>query len=248
MNSSCVLNTRINIKLKCVVQLDAGHSNIGIQWLTNAGDWNGDGTPVLSVRIQGSEISSEIKISSEGYWWCRVMIENGEMLSCPFRIPVVRIFPCLCDQSLETMQCPMNTEECAGVHTHCQERGSHFCLTNTVIEMQSSLPGTVHVHETETVDSTKTLPYQTITEHAVDSTTQAIVQPSVTPGEDESNSTTTNTSSLLFIVGPVAVVIVISLIVLFLGIGWLHCRMKKNGVGGKEAGHNYYSGLWHCSM
>lgn len=210
--SDCILRNE-GVELICSVK----NRSANVRWFhtnTSRSNWK------EFRSVNELERGTNVLITSQGYWWCTVTE------SCPSFIPVVHVYPCMCNSS--QLLCP--TRKCVKGRNRCQNsRRERLCLTTT--EILLPLPETVGVvHETNNIPtSTRTsrIPYQTSFEQTIDATTQMWLQPShppsVPPAADQMDRELSS-SVVLYILGGVLVIVVLIIIVLSLGIG---CHKRK---------------------
>ena len=252
--SICILQSEA-VVLNCSVLVNSRNSSATIQWFTTSTiDWSIGRTPhdiAEGTREQhGTKtyISSVIKIpAAVNYWWCRVM-ENEEISACPVQIPVVRLFPCSCNQRLETEslhRCPESLQMCDSLSRPQDCHRDSVCL-----KIVQSLPGTylsTYAHETKTIKNanrTRGLLYQTPAIYTDTSTTTQIMQ-SATPTPDSTARKLLSDTvvRLMYTVGLVVGVIVITIVLLFVAIACVRHKRQKYRIRGGEI---VYSVLYMC--
>ena len=233
--SSCV--GRSTVRVICSVAVDSGRSpRVVFQWFNaSTHDLTAGGITITAMQ------TSEIRLSSEGYWWCTVTTEDLPAQPCASRVPALHFYPCSCNPvgfSGTPRVCPTSNRVCDNIFEpgRCQEASlSLFCLTSTFVDlplptkttapMQKDTHVVASAHETKTVH-TWNAPYQSLPEHDV----TTISLPPSTSGTPADSTSTISLVQLLYIVGPVVVIIVISMILLLVAIGCVRHRRKKYGI------------------
>ena len=256
--SICILQSEA-VVLNCSVLVNSRNSSATIQWFTTSTiDWSIDRTHHDTVAEGTREqhgtktyISSMIKIpAAVNYWWCRVM-EYEEISACPVQIPVVRLFPCSCNQRLETEslhRCPESLQMCDSLSRPQDCRRDSVCLENVLVEQ--SLPRnnlSTYARETKTiknVNRTRGLLYQTPAIYTDTSTTTQIMQSATLTPDDVGDSTASKLLSnsvvrLMYTVGLVVCVIVITIVLLFVAIACIRHKRQKYRIRGGEIVHVY---------
>ena len=232
----CIGRTTTAIPLRCAASDASGGCSYG--WF-HARDLITISDATLVVE------GSDLPAPTPGYWWCDILDQSLNPQSCSLSVPAIHIYPCTCkDADSTSLQiCPTNNRSCRRTLLDpCPPGLSLYCLTTTRVELLTqviltatkTVPVTTETKRTATVQ-TRGIPYHVASssEHGV--TTTQTMSPLLT-GMNNTRMATNLSVLPLYVVGPIVVVVVISIFVLLVAIGCIKHRRKRLGT---REGSNY---------
>ena len=127
-----------SVDLRCAVDREHSSSVVGFQWFNaSTRDWS-SGLSEPNPALQGSQVT----ITSEGYWWCRVTVNDGDTQLCSSVVPVAHYYPCSCSPAgFDSLRlCPISDSTCDIVlsRRRCaaiEQSSILYCLTMTTVEV-----------------------------------------------------------------------------------------------------------------
>ena len=242
---SCIgrLGRTTDIQLRCAASDD--NNQYRYEWFNTPDLTDSETISYLDPVVIGSDL--QISVSSTGYWWCKITDEILNVQSCSSFLPAIHVYPCTClnDSFSPIRICPTSRVNC-NINIECrQQQVTFLCLRTTSIQVQLPLighftpettenaPGTTEMKATNTIQTLGT-PYHSSSnaEHDVTTTQFMSPMPSGTVVEDN-NALGTDVLPLLYILGPIVLVTLSSILLLLICIVCINHRRKKISIGSK---------------